>query len=757
MNHLGRKLLVAWLTLQCIAAPASADPAPRPDGETRILRGIIKLPHEREQALMEKLGVTGSEGFLNCICQQARYGSSSTSQFWHPDTIGKYDKRYSCNRPGDPCVVSGFGCMRFPKPSDPAIYDYCAIEHPQPDGSSITETMLRSVISGSSKSADDYRRELAACRERHRFQRESDYLGGDRIAGARYLAKKKLPLIPPPTHMHKDLNEEAERLRVERVKSVQRAHVELRKRFEALLVEQFKTMVDENLGNLGNFETLGTTGKALANMALDDAKRARIEATQQLRTVLLKPGVEREEASATEELRRANKALAEAREREEHHQGTVERLDKALKVLERIQLARDVAASSQKTIAAAIDGDGIEFIDALVDSSRILRSQLGTHLEDLGDLEALRNTLARDGVSEAEFQKLAPMLESGDKLTKVTAGMDMMLKQYDRARHVWNTMKSIESGLQEISYVDSSGGYSEAQKNLLKGFVGLSELTRKGAEFLPSGASDMMLFYAEAMKLPAVIDEKIRKITDRHDVSAEIVGTQAGSRAMAMLGSGTSLDRDDYLFRVAGLKAYVIWAQGGRAYGGDTPYILIPEADGEPYPVNERNYRALAEMAYYYPMVHGRRLTDADVAEYLRSLGPNGSIDVSDLKRAAEQAQTEAAEDARIAAMFGKETLSDPPSGLGRLRDKALEKSGLAGAAETAGMDVQADSDKAVWAAFRQMMRDRLPVGCSLSDSTQKALFNQWRTRGKQDEIEAYLARHGEALKLVDAPKEAPR
>ncbi|MDP2733289.1 MAG: hypothetical protein Q8O63_09310 [Hoeflea sp.] len=68
---------------------------------------------------------TPSEAMLNCVCRAAGYGSPGTSQTYHPDTLGTYDKRYSCQHPGDPCVVSGFGCTRHPLPSNKDIWAGC--------------------------------------------------------------------------------------------------------------------------------------------------------------------------------------------------------------------------------------------------------------------------------------------------------------------------------------------------------------------------------------------------------------------------------------------------------------------------------------------------------------------------------------------------------------------------------------------------------------------------------------------------------
>lgn len=86
---------------------------------------VLTLPHDKLMVFLGSIGVQPSLDLMNCVCRKAGYGSSGTSQIYHPDTIGTYDKRYSCNHPGPPCVVSGFGCTRHPLPSDPDIWTAC--------------------------------------------------------------------------------------------------------------------------------------------------------------------------------------------------------------------------------------------------------------------------------------------------------------------------------------------------------------------------------------------------------------------------------------------------------------------------------------------------------------------------------------------------------------------------------------------------------------------------------------------------------
>lgn len=97
--------------------------------EGELIKRVQGLNHAKMQAVFNRLGVHPTLNFYHCLCKAAGYGSSGTSQLYHPDTIGKYDPRYSCNHPGEPCVVAGYGCTRHPLPSEPDIWEGCMERH----------------------------------------------------------------------------------------------------------------------------------------------------------------------------------------------------------------------------------------------------------------------------------------------------------------------------------------------------------------------------------------------------------------------------------------------------------------------------------------------------------------------------------------------------------------------------------------------------------------------------------------------------
>lgn len=122
-----------------------AKPVKKPDTVSEVL----KLPHDKLMIFLEKIGSKPSEAMLNCVCRAAGYGSPGTAQMYHPDTLGTYDKRYSCQHPGDPCIVSGYGCTRHPLPSDKRIWDSCAAS----TGEDITGAITAAVKARQAKSA----------------------------------------------------------------------------------------------------------------------------------------------------------------------------------------------------------------------------------------------------------------------------------------------------------------------------------------------------------------------------------------------------------------------------------------------------------------------------------------------------------------------------------------------------------------------------------------------------------------------------
>lgn len=114
-----------------IAEPSKTDP----------VGAVLKLQHDKLLIFLGSIGQRPSDDLLNCVCYMAGYGSSSTHQYYHPDTLGTYDKRYTCQQPGPPCVVEGFGCSRHPLPQDIEIWRSCG----ESKGDDIEGAILKAV------------------------------------------------------------------------------------------------------------------------------------------------------------------------------------------------------------------------------------------------------------------------------------------------------------------------------------------------------------------------------------------------------------------------------------------------------------------------------------------------------------------------------------------------------------------------------------------------------------------------------------
>jgi hypothetical protein len=117
--------------LKATGAATTAAKAPEPSPEdlakrrAHIVERLAQLNHTKLQATLAAVGVVPPDGFYDCLCHDAGYGSSGTRQFYHPGTIGDFNPTYSCSQPGEPCVVSGYGCMRYPLPSSPKVWAGC--------------------------------------------------------------------------------------------------------------------------------------------------------------------------------------------------------------------------------------------------------------------------------------------------------------------------------------------------------------------------------------------------------------------------------------------------------------------------------------------------------------------------------------------------------------------------------------------------------------------------------------------------------
>ncbi len=90
-----------------------------------IRERLIRLNDKKLQLVLNHMGIKPPDSFYQCLCRNAGYGTSSTRQYYHPKTIGNFDERYSCQHPGEPCVVAGYGCSRHPLPKKESVWNNC--------------------------------------------------------------------------------------------------------------------------------------------------------------------------------------------------------------------------------------------------------------------------------------------------------------------------------------------------------------------------------------------------------------------------------------------------------------------------------------------------------------------------------------------------------------------------------------------------------------------------------------------------------
>ena len=375
----------------------------------------------------------------------------------------------------------------------------------------------------------------------------------------------------------------------------------------------------------------------------------------------------------------------------------------------------------------AMSGDARQQAQAMLDMTEMIQGYVDRYKDGNLDLTKAMQSLAAKGMTDADYESFIAQT----KKTEMLEGASQVLGE---------TMKAAKWGLatsdayadfnKQMAAADSlaqSGKYDEAQARLLTAFNTISSLTEKAAGSMPSGIKELAQYYAEAIKTPGLIDAKIRKYMERSQDLADIEVSELSSKAMKSFNkkhSNETLRYDAYLHREAGLTAYQMLTNAGADSTDEKPFVLMPDADGEPIYVTPANFEQIKELAYYTPIVEGHRLTDADVKQALANLGERGKINVDDMRKKAEAALKEAAVKKRIADMFGQKSVSF--------------------------------DDMSLWYKFNDLMNQNLPSSCKLDLQTQKRLFSSFREPAGRDSVASYLAQYGTGLKLA-AQKEAVR
>jgi hypothetical protein len=686
---------------------AAAQETPRSPREDRVMKALIGLPHSRHLDTLKELGITPEGGFLDCLCRSAGYGSSTTAQFYHPDTIGEYNRMYSCSQPGEPCVVSGFGCMRYPMPSDPAIWDSCGREFPGEGGGNLIDKMLKEISKRGDKPAANYRAELAQCRGNW-----SAGLGGnpaqDWQDGLKYLGNAGAQLLPPPPKLAAKMKAEAQNERSKLADKVKAATAKAETDWKKLAADKIYADV---IQNPDTYAAAASLAEELANLeltALDVKSNDRTAAWKKLAA----SGLEPEEMKFAHEIYRKDMADLDARKKA---------IKRDIWDFGAVQTTVDVAKDLKKLEKQWGDlnsGDARKQAGAVVGATGTLNKYLGKlKTWSTADLKGLSDKVKDKGLSDKEYAALQALTTRSEVMQGLTDAIGETTKAATWALKGYDAFQQFKKDVALAESYAVKGNYTAAQRRMLLAFEGMSRLTAAGAEYLPPGISDMMGFYAEAMKTPAQFDAFIRDVVNKGDVHAETTGDQAKTPAMqAYIKAhfGIGLDREDYLYRQAGISAYRM----DKADKGHL-FVLIPRADGQPVYLDQANYERLMEAAYLYPIAEGRRMTDADVFEMTWKQTDGATISIDALRKKAEEKIKAAAGHQKIAAMFGQKSVSN--------------------------------SDALLWWDFQKALSAALPARCVLDMQSMKALFSGFRDPAARDGVLEQIARYGAALKAVEA------
>ncbi|AHK80619.1 hypothetical protein M911_04975 [Ectothiorhodospira haloalkaliphila] len=674
-----------------MALPVTADQRFMDKEDHPALKRIIGMDYERQKQVFERIGIPVSDDFYHCLCSRARYGSSTTSTSYHPAALPGWDDMYICGRPGGPCMTRGFGCWRNPLPSDPRIWRFCSGRDGYA-GEDILEDLL-GALSELPQAGIDYGQKLDECREHHSLRTSPDSIR-DFQYGYDYLASQGVPVLPPPSSVTRELQREAEYDRQDLQRRLSRIEQRVEKELEVSLVQELgKELI-----------THKHTHTAIAELARAVNKTAQQELSKEL-----------------EDLQKASNG----------DQGQIivlqSRLNRAEQEGARIETLLTGLGAAQDAhklpgiFSDATSGDPRQMGQALIDTTDLVEKYFKKYQKSTGAAARQWRDMAAQGLSPEDARRFEQIIENEQVINTALSGVSTALKAGKWGAYAYDAYQDYKRLRAEADRMAASGRYTEAQARMLNAFNVMSDLSRRAAGRLPPGISEMSQFYAEALALPGQVDQMMRELVDRHDVMADISGTQAQTEAMRRFGEAhpnASLDRDDYLFRQAGLSAYIHQPGGGQR-GIDRPYVLLPRADADPIYIDQRTRDRLMEAAYYFPLANDRRMTDADVEELLRNVGDAGtSLAIDDWRRAAEKRLKDAAYAGQRAELIGPDEIS-----------------------------------MQTLTAFSSVVWESLPERCQFSRSTEKRLL---RAYARQPEaVESWIREHGLALTVAEARRDA--
>ncbi len=624
-----------------------------------VLKSIAPLGYDRTRKLLDHVGVdkAAQTAFYGCLCGAGAIMGSGVG--FHPEPWGDCQNSL-------PCKGGNWGCVAFDFPSGGDTWTRCAA---QQGGGNILDTILANIKKPDKSPANDYARLLSECRERYEAIHYVDPRVRE-LAGYEYLANNGVPVLPPPDSIAKQNAALAKLLAAEKkaAKAVNRDWVG--KAGEAIFT------------NADNYKYVAEIAHAAVErdaLEIGNRLKSRQDDLKKLRISI------RDLGSDSRKEARLNALKAEVSELSNAHlqqQRDLRHLSDFLEAVDFVKNAHDATTFTGQMMS----GDKRKIAEGLLGNVNIVKGYFDRAVKAHRGLTDELTQLAAKGMSPEEFKQFEKAVGRQGFLDTAGTVFGETTKAAQWSLDVYDKYQDYKKYMADAEQLAKSGRYTEAQRNMRLAFEGMSYLTNKAAGYMPEGVKELAQFYGEAMKLPGTIDTMMRKWVDKPDDYANIKGSQATvTPVMRKFNEKHGFDnllRDPYLFRLAGLSAYKI-----DNSSDPRPYVLMPDAAGKPTYISQQTYDQLKEMAYYYPLATGERLTDAD----LKLLGEKGTINIDDLRKRAKAALAEAGMKKRIADMFGKKTLNN--------------------------------ADWKTWNEFSKLMRDNLPERCEIDLETQKKLL----------------------------------
>jgi hypothetical protein len=616
-------------------------------------------------------------------------------------------------------MAQGYGCWRFPLPNDSKIWKDCIEQSKYDDNSTIVDVIVgevevlhkeqKSINSSKVARLDPARlkQELDDCKKRywtnHNIRRKMQY-----VDGIEYLKNEGYPLLEVPNSVDKEIKKD-----ISDANKIISA--ELHKKEKKLASKANESIALEVSKKIAKNPDTYKEGVKKAKIALEYSIEVEKDKLKKLeKKIVISRALQKNTSNASAnkdeknlllQRNNINAKIKQANSNMKHMDSLIKGIDVAADVL-KFQGMYDNISSKDKYKNA----------QAILESTKLVQKYFNQFKDNVVNLNDFKKFTAKK-MGNVEFDK---MMQKSNILNGVSDVLGGTVKAGEYGMDVYNHYKKYEEIKKKAMKLYNSGRYTDAQANMLTAFDTMSYLTDKASGYMPPGMNDMVKFYAEAMKTPAKFDQIMRNIVNKNDSMANITGDQVHTHAMKAyekkhgdISNNDSLDRDPYLFRKAGLSVYKM-----NNTKDSRPYVIMARSDKDPIYVNEKTYRKIKEMTFYYPIVYKKRLNDADLYEQLSSMGERGMVNIDDLLHKAKKVMKNAAVKKRIADMYGKKTITH--------------------------------EELSLWYRFNKVRNAALPKSCILDMKTTKRLFGMYREIDGKEKVQKFLSDYGKKLKSVE-------